>query len=144
MPSDKFCNEHSGIKLLVAQHAKRIDDLETMALDVSTDVGNIEGRVSTFIWVIGLTFFLLCSVAFYGVVSLNKFKEVYIEDAVSHKDNVSKLSAAIELSNYKMSRLSSDLDEIDINSAVIMNAETKQEFLDKVEDVLRTIDRESK
>ncbi len=144
MPNDKFCSEHGSIKLLVEQHEKRIDDLETMTLDISTDVGNIEGRVTTFIWVIGLTFFLLCSVAFYGVIQINVFKDVYIKDSFEQKQSISKLSTSVELTNYKMATISKDIDKIEANPLITIDFETKQAILLQVEDVLRKIDKERK
>ena len=112
---DKQCGDHKSTVMLLEQHSERIGAVENMAVDVSVDISNLEGRVNTFIWIIGGAFFLLCSMAFYGVVQIDRFKDMYLDTTVAIHKVITEIKSAVEVTSNSVDDLSEEIEEIKEN-----------------------------
>lgn len=109
---DKKCDEHGTSSMLLGQHNERISNMEDVVVDMSNDFNNLEGRVTMFIWIIGLVFMLICSVSFYGVVQMNSFKDLYRADTVNSIQVMSTISSKVENLYEKMNAYDTEMRTI--------------------------------
>lgn len=82
-----------------------------MAIDVSVDISNLEGRLNTFIWIIGVSFFLLCSIAFYGNVQSDRFKDLYMADARENTLILAELRSNVLISTSHIEDIRDDIEK---------------------------------
>ena len=106
------CAEHQATKLLIKQHEDRLHDLEEHYMDISNDNSNLEGRVTMFIWIVGLSALLVCSIAFYGILQLDKFKAVYMADTRASMDVINELTTSVRTTQYSMSEVQKHIGEV--------------------------------
>lgn len=106
------CPEHQTTQLLLKQHQERLHDLEEHYMDISNDNSNLEGRVTIFIWIVGLSALLVCSIAFYGILQLDKFKDVYMEDTKEAISVISNLTTSVRTTQYSMVELQKHVGEV--------------------------------
>ena len=109
---DKVCSEHKTTDLLLKQHSERLHGVEKMTIDISNDISNLEGRVNTFIWIIGVAFFLLCSIAFYGAIQIDRFKTMYMEDTIAMNKALFKLTATVTTSTERIDDVKEELKKV--------------------------------
>lgn len=109
---DRVCSDHKTMDLLIEQHGERISSVEDMSIDISNDISNLEGRVNMFIWVIGLVFMVLCSIAFYGTVQINNFKDIYLEDTVAMNKAISELKTTVDISAERIKDVKKEVKDI--------------------------------
>lgn len=81
-------------------------------MDISNDNSNLEGRVTIFIWIVGLSALLVCSIAFYGILQLDKFKDVYMEDTKEAISVISNLTTSVRTTQYSMVELQKHVGEV--------------------------------
>lgn len=93
---DRECKEHGEMILLVSQHDERISNIETTATDTSNDIAKMEGRVTTFIWILGLVFGIICMLAFYGSLQIAAFKDVYTKDSIASNKALANIEANMQ------------------------------------------------
>jgi len=110
---DMECKDHGTMGLLVEQHDSRITDMEQVSADISNDVAKIEGRINTFIWAVGLGLFVLVSVASYGAVQLNEFKDVYLKDSIILNKTLSEIQSDMKHMKSDMTRMERRHDRLE-------------------------------
>ena len=98
---DKKCENHSTQMLLTTQHAERITNLEGMVIENSNDNNNIEGRVNAFIYMIGIAFFLMVSLSYFGFNKINSYKEIDTTQAKEYNKVLSELTAEVRISSER-------------------------------------------
>jgi len=104
------CENHQAAMLLVKQHEERIHQCEEHFMDISNDNSNLEGRVTIFIWIIGLAALLVCSIAFYGIIQLDAFKKVYMADTRKIDNSINALTVRVETVNYTVGKISEEVN----------------------------------
>ncbi len=109
---NKQCGDHKTTELLLTQHTERLHDVENMAVDFSVDISNLSGRVNTFIWIIGCAFFLLCSMAFYGVVQIDRFKDMYLTSIVTIHKAITEVKSTVDTTSKTVDDLKEEIEEI--------------------------------
>lgn len=109
---DKTCADHGKNSLLIQQHQERLAIQDEVSREIGNDISNIEGRVNTFIWIIGIVFMLLVTLAAYGSVQISQFKDVYMGDAIANKEAIAKLTTKVEISNAKIVNVVADIKEL--------------------------------
>ena len=110
------CIDHQSITLLIKQHDKRMGEVEDLAEGTARNSSNIEGRINTFTWVIGLVFFLFCSMAFYGVVQIDKFKTIYMEGAIETSEALNSLASEVEIQSAAVEAVTREVTLLKISN----------------------------
>ena len=109
---DRVCADHGTTAMLVKQHEERIGHVEDLAVERSNDMANLEGRVTMFIWIVGIVFMMLCSIAFYGLVQVNEFKDIYRTETLQVNKAINNLAATIQLQGDHISDIKTDIKEL--------------------------------
>lgn len=137
----KKCADHGEMSTLVSQHETKINDIEGMSIEISNDINNLEGRVNLFIWIMGLVFMLLVSTAFYGVIQINKFRDVYMEDTITKMKAASDLERTVDRSATKISHLTAQMEDMRRDHTRTLQKVSESELTDKMEKVLEAYDK---
>lgn len=131
------CPEHLATKLLLKQHEERLHDVEEHYMDISNDNSNLEGRVTIFIWIVGLSALLVCSIAFYGILQLDKFKAVYMADIKESIEITGELSSNVKTTQYSVSEVQSNMGRL--QSEVRDIGDIQKEIQSEVKDIRQDI-----
>lgn len=106
------CEEHKTTVMLVEQHRERISQVEDLTIDISKDISNLEGRVNMFINIMGVIFFLLCSMAFYGVIQIDKFKDLYMSNTIEINKTMEDLNSTVKISGERIKAIKGEVEEL--------------------------------
>ena len=102
---DKECTNHGTMELLVKQHDERIGTVEGTIDEMGRDIAKMEGRLNSFIWVLGLVFSTLVALSFYGSLQVGKFKDVWTTQTINTNKTLESIKADMDYVKRDISRL---------------------------------------
>lgn len=109
---NKQCDFHAKHDLLLEQHGQSITRMEENQVDLREDLSNIEGRVMMFTWIIGISFVILCSIAYYGTLQIGRFKDRYTAESIEYHKALNELTTAIKVQNEHVGNINGKLKDI--------------------------------
>lgn len=102
---DRECRDHGKTTLLVEQHDERVGIVEGTIDLMGRDIAKMEGRLNSFIWVLGLVFGTILVLAFYGSLQMAQFKDIYMDDTIKGNKTLAEMTSSINSLNKDMQRL---------------------------------------
>ncbi len=95
------CADHPTQKLLVSQLLDRTSQLEGMVIENSNDNNNMEGRLSTFMYIMGFTFFFVASMAYIGMKKIDAYEEKAAAMNLAYTEKLGELTAVVTVSSER-------------------------------------------
>lgn len=110
---DRECKDHGKTTLLVQQHNERIGTVEGTIDLMGRDIAKMEGRLNSFIWVLGLVFGTILILAFYGSLQMAQFKDIYMDDTIKGNKVLSEMKSSVKSLNKDINSMNEDIKALE-------------------------------